>query len=85
MNETPEKSKPTYEQLEQELSRVSAQNQRYITALLDISNDMLKRAKNGKKRVKSKEIKEMSLDEQWEYYDRIEKTWKLRKQSYLKF
>ena len=71
------------EELIQQIYKLKDKNQRKTTALLDISNDMIKRAKAGKKRVKEKKIQERSPDEMWKYYNDLEKTWERRKQSYL--
>ena len=73
----------TIEDLIKENQKLTDRNQRLTLALLDISNDMIQRAKNGKKKVKEKRMTQMSDDEAWNYYDNQEKTWTKRKQSYL--
>ena len=71
------------EDLMKENQKLKDINQRQLLALLEISNDMIKRAKNGKKKVEEKRMTQMSDDEAWNYYDKQDKTWTLRRKNFL--
>ncbi len=67
--------------LQLENQELKASDQRKTLALIDIANDFIKKAQNGKKYIKDRKI--MTDEELIDYYNKQEKTWKQRKQSYL--